>query len=162
MSGNKFIANEYVERIRDGAVGRVRGLYLMSDDTWIYGVRFGKTFVDEYQVYEEDKLRPHVHTHAHVSSQARDCDGTYLKDWTEVPTTEERTSEYGDLDFKNRVIAGVISLSGHGTLTVASESCSWHERTEEGYRHVEITWCDSDTCDRTSSQRDLTAESMGY
>lgn len=113
----------------------------------------------------ESKEKPrslHLHTHAHVSSQARDCDGTYLKDWTEVPTTEERTSEYGDLEFQERVLASIVTLHGYGELRVQPEFLSWVEETEEGYRSVDVTWCDSDTCDRTSSQRDLTAESMGY
>lgn len=158
MSGNKFIANDYVEHIGDGSVGQVKSIYLTSTETWVYGVSLG----NEYKMVVEEHLRFHVHTHAHVSSQARDCDGRYLKDWTEVPTTEERTSEYGELDFKNRVLASVVTLYGYGTLDVTPEGFVWAETTEEGYCHVSVGWCDEEDCDRTSSQRDLTAESMGY
>lgn len=158
---NKFIANEYVERISDGAVGQVKGIHLTSDETWVYGVQMGRQ-PEGYKIIAEGNLRRHTRLHAHVESRSRDCDGTYDKTWVDVPSTVERMNEYGDLEFQNRVVTSVISLFGHGTLTVASESCSWHEETEEGYRHVEITWCAEEDCDRTSTFRDHTAESMGY
>lgn len=155
---NRFVKNEYVEHIGDGLVGQVKTMYLTSTETWVYGVSLG----DEYKMVVEDHLRPHVRIHAHVSSRSRDCDGTYDKTWVDVPSTVERTSGYGDLEFKHRVLTGVISVHGHGTLDVLPDGLVWAETTEEGYRQVTVQWCEEEDCDRTSSQRDHTAESMGY
>ena len=167
MSGNKFIVGEYVEqrlqRTLFHAVGQVKAIYQHADETWTYSVLFGKgTSQSVRVVIAEADLQPYIRIHAHVSSQARDCDGTYLKDWTEVPTTAERTSEYGDMEFQNRVLVSVVSLHGHGTMDVNPDKVAWAETTEEGYRHVEAVWCEEEDCDRTSSQRDLTAEKAGY
>lgn len=163
MSGNKFVAWEFVERISDGAVGQVRAIYRHADDTWTYGVKLEHVpGQNDYVTVGEGALRRYHRIHAHVNSDSRDCDGTYLKSHTEVLTTEERCSRYGDLYFKDRVVTSIISLHGHGTLKVESEGCVWDEPTEEGHRLIVVTWCDDEDCDRTGSQRDLTAESMGY
>lgn len=108
--------------------------------------------------------------HAHYESAARDCDGLITQDYIIVPTDEERASEFGDIEFTDRVVANMVnaySLDSTGTLVVnklddGDFRLAWSEPTEEGYRSVDVTLC-KDDCDLGEhSYRDHTAESMGY
>lgn len=105
--------------------------------------------------------------HAHMSSRSRDCDGTYDKEHVMIMTAEEQTDQFGDYEFRNRVVASMVSFSGMGgTLTVqteGNETADWYEQTEEGFRHVEAAFCTDESCDPTARfYQDHTAESMGY
>lgn len=97
--------------------------------------------------------------HAHVETDARDCDGRYTQGYVLEKTTLERDG--GDYSFKTRVLAKVVSIHGSGTLSVTPEGLSWHEDTDEGYRRVEVRWCE-DECEECTWQRDHTAEKEGY
>lgn len=99
--------------------------------------------------------------HAHVETDSRDCDGRYTGGHVLEMTLQERCDAMGDLHFKDRVLASVVSLHSDGTLTVSEDGMSWHERTDEGYRDAEVRWCEDD-CEDASWQRDHRAEEMGY
>lgn len=108
--------------------------------------------------------------HAHIETAASDCDGLITRDYVMTMTDEERASEFGDLEFHDRVVTSVVntySLDGEATLKVSrlndgSVRISWTEPTEEGYRNSEATFCTDDCDDEESSYRDHRAESMGY
>lgn len=99
--------------------------------------------------------------HAHVETDSRDCDSRYTGGHVLEMTTQERADAFPELTFKDRVLVGVVSLSGDGLLTVTEDGLSWHEQTEEGYRTAEVRWCEED-CEEASWQRDHTAEAAGY
>lgn len=100
--------------------------------------------------------------HAHVETEQRDCDGLYTGGQVYEMVTEERADEqFGELRFKNRVFTSVVSLHGYGQATVTPTGLVWHERTEEGHRVADVTWCE-DECGAESWQRDHTAEAAGY
>jgi len=102
--------------------------------------------------------------HAHVQTSATDCDGTYLRRYTLLMTEEQKTAEFGDIEFMNDVFTNLcgpfaVSLM---SIEVVEGSVTWSERTEEGGRSGSITWCEEDCKDTGSEQRDLTAEAAGY
>lgn len=109
--------------------------------------------------------------HAHVETASQDCDGRYTGGHLMVPTFEEQSSEFGDIEFHHRVVSQAVntySLMDSGTLTVnkmedGDVRLSWSEATEEGFRQTEITIC-TDDCDLGDSpwQRDHSAEAAGY
>ena len=99
--------------------------------------------------------------HAHVETDARDCDGRYTDGHVFEKNTLERADDLGDYSFKKRVLARVVSIYGHGTLKVTPDGLSWHEDTDEGYHRVEVRWCE-DECEDCTWQRDHTAERAGY
>lgn len=83
--------------------------------------------------------------HAHIVSESRDCDGTYHSSRIDRPTAEEVASDFGDLEFKRRIIGDVISvIAQNGRLIVEPNRISWHEDTEEGYRTGDADWCVAD------------------
>ena len=100
--------------------------------------------------------------HAHIETESQDCDSRYSQGRVAEMTTEEKGETFSDLVFKDRVITGIISVHGYGTMTVTPEKVTWNESTEEGYRWAEVTWC-NDTCSGLASwQRDHAAEAAGY
>lgn len=109
--------------------------------------------------------------HAHYSSSSVDCDGPFEQSYVMVMNDDERASEFGDIEFHNRVLTNAVSLYSSqfgGTLRVERDEDDgqamffWHERTEEGSRSVEARLC-TDACDESEySQRDYYAEMMGY
>lgn len=118
----------------------------------------------------EETAEPKLH--AHFSTTSTDCDGRIDRDYVLVMTDEERASEFGDIEFHDRIVASVVnsySLDGEARLTVTrlpgehkEVRLVWEEPTEEGFRHTEVTIC-SDRCDEAeTSYRDHRAESMGY
>lgn len=109
--------------------------------------------------------------HAHVSTQSRDCDGLYNRDYV-MTFNDEETAESGkvyndfsDIHFMNRVMCTVASPYAveHGMrVTVDNDGINVYEDTEEGYRAADVRWC-RENCDTDEySQRDYTAEAMGY
>lgn len=105
--------------------------------------------------------------HAHYESSSTDCDGRMDRSYVIVPNDDERASEFGDIEFQERVLGNVVSMTGlGGTLRVETEPAIrliWSEATDEGGRSVEATFCNDESCDETEySQRDHAAEAMGY
>lgn len=111
--------------------------------------------------------------HAHISTTATDCDGRMDHDYV-IPLNDEETAEhrkangvndFHNLHFKERVLARLVTFSPDAvqTITVDTEGITAVERTEEGYRHAQAQWCEDPDCDPGErSQRDHTAEAMGY
>ena len=103
--------------------------------------------------------------HAHVATAAADCDGPFYRDYVTTMTEDERTGEFGDIEFMNRVLTNHCSpyAISHGLRMTATEAgFEWKEDTDEGYRAGEVYWC-RDECDEADyHQRDVYAEMMGY
>lgn len=160
----EFSIGEWVQRKFDGKVGRVHSVQKLGD-TDIFYVDLGD---QRTKVRQEDLWAGSAgawtrlfRQHAHVESKSRDCDGTYSSGYLAEMTVEERCDQMGDLHFQQRVLAGVVTLHGHGTLSVRPEGLSWHEVTDEGYSDKEVRWCEAD-CTDEAWQRDHRAEAMGY
>lgn len=120
---------------------------------------------DETPTCDRDGCYPIRVTHAHVSSQSRDCDGEYRSGYIAAPTVEEIADDHGDYLFRERMIAGLVSVyAEQGTLEVTPDRVEWHQRTDEGYTSSTLIWCDDTTCDTGQPRwvRDLTAEKAGY
>lgn len=164
MTEQQFCIGEYVESISDPTqVGFVRKVILYEADGqsgFLYHIRFGNDKADV--PVTQNGLRSYIRIHAHVETESCDCDGRYTSGHTDVPNTDERTSQFGDILFKERVVCSVMSLHSTGTFQVTPQRVFWNEQTDEGYRHAEITWCDDDGCVGKSWQRDHSAEAAGY
>lgn len=162
----RFLVGEYVERKFDGAVGIVKRV-----DEWnggfAYAVDLGRTpmegLKDDVWAGTEDAWRHHHRVHAHVSTRSRDCDGEYRSGYTATLTSEERCSQFGDMEFKSRMVASTVSvIAEEGTLDVRPGVIAWYERTDEGFRETAVEWCEDDCADGVAWQRDLSAEAAGY
>lgn len=112
-----------------------------------------------------------THLHAHVASESRDCDGGHGYDYIVALSKKERkehkkadgVNDFHDLHFKERVLGGIVSFHAEAEVHVYAEGFRYSEPTEEGYRAVEVTWCEDEDCDpNASSQYDQYAEMMGY
>lgn len=164
---NEFVVGEYVRRRLDGLVGVVKEIAIFQGDA-SYKVDLGRPPIapdmkDDCWWGTAEAWERAVLTHAHVDTRSADCDGTYDKGYTDVPSTLERCSQFGELEFKERVMCSVVSLSAeHGTLEVTATGIEWRQPTEEGYSNTSVTWCEKEDCDRSSYQRDFRAEAMGY
>lgn len=161
-----FLVGQYVERRMDGAVGKVVETSHFNDE-WSYRVDLGRTPLegqtDDTWWGTEPAWRAHIRTHAHVSTRSQDCDGDYLHENIARMSAIERTSEFGELEFKERIMGNVVSLHAEGgTLTVRPESLSWSQPTDEGYINTAVEWCNEDDCSDKPVYRDYRAESMGY
>lgn len=108
--------------------------------------------------------------HAHVSTYSVDCDGPIERSNVMTMRDEEIASDFGDIEFHNRVVASVVntySLGSTGTLTVTRLSdgdvrIEWHEPTDEGHTSTEALFCNDD-CDLGETHyRDVRAEEAGY
>lgn len=110
--------------------------------------------------------------HAHFESRSSDCDGTYDRTYVLAPSDEERASEFGDIEFHNRVVGSIVntySILLAGSLHVhkfedGSVRLEWTEQTEEGGIATTVTLCEDETCDVDDEPtfRDHTAERAGY
>lgn len=111
--------------------------------------------------------------HAHVSTASSDCDGPFYRDYVtalndvEVKMHEDANgvNDFHALAFKERVLGGHVSFhSEYGvSVKVHERGFNVHEVTDEGYRAVDVDWCEDEDCDpNTASQRDVYAEMMGY
>lgn len=110
------------------------------------------------------------HLHAHFSSSSHDCDGRIDREYIIEPNLDETASEFGDLDFEQRLLATVVSTSGMGgelkVITFPEDRTYrliWNEQTDEGNRYIEVLTCVNEACDTAEhTYRDHRAESMGY
>ena len=161
---SKFIVGEYIQK-RDGELLATVLTCEQTDDTnTIYRVAAeGALGYDKYVFATEYTWKPYV-PHVHLTSHSRDCDGEYVREFTAVPTDEERRSIFGDMEFKRRTISEAIGLSGFGgTLEIDGDNgFTWYEKTEEGYIRIDGQWCYCDDVSKSPSFRDLAAEAAGY
>lgn len=109
-----------------------------------------------------------MNLHAHIDSAARDCDGLYTRDYVMTPNGAEHLGEFGELEFRDRVMGSIVSMAGLGgvlTVTPLDDGMArleWNEPTDEGYRQVDATFC-IDDCDTGENHfRDHAAEAAGY
>lgn len=111
--------------------------------------------------------------HAHVSTASVDCDGPLYRDYVTELNDDERAeherqngvNDFHDLHFKERVLGNHVSFHplGKVEVEVTEGGFSMRERTDEGYRAADVTWCEDEECDpHAASQRDVYAEAMGY
>lgn len=164
--GNKFLMGERVVRIMDGLEGKVVRMEPYGD-TFLYAVDLGREpmegFTDDIWSGTEEAWRRARTLHAHVETNSRDCDGDYRKGYVDFLTTTERVSDFGEMEFKERVMVSAVSVHAeHGTLEVTATGLEWRQPTEEGYSSTSVTWCEQEDCDRSSYQRDFRAEAAGY
>lgn len=110
--------------------------------------------------------------HAHVSTATADCDGPMYRDFistlneNEIAESENANgiNDFSDIHFMNRVFTNHCGPYAVHQLTIKADDNGfvWNEQTEEGYRSGEVRWC-RDNCDTDDySQRDISAELMGY
>jgi hypothetical protein len=116
-------------------------------------------------------IEPAPALHAHVSSESSDCDGRYSRTYVIDQTDEELNGSPfdgydGEEAFRLRVLQYIGSTTPEygGRLSIApgGDEYTWAEQTDEGYRHVEATFCREDDADEKSTQRDHSAEASGY
>lgn len=99
--------------------------------------------------------------HAHVTTEARDRYGQYLRGHVAPMMGEELTSDIGDRMFRERVVSLAINANGYGQLNVKADQVTWDEQTDEGYIHTEIEWCEDDCADRPAYQYQWDFSEMG-
>jgi hypothetical protein len=161
----QFSVGEYVERVIDGKVGRVKraepGVADAEGDFYFY-VQFDERDKDDVWAGTTQAWRRHYRLHAHVSTNSRDCDGDYSGGHVDEMTTQERCDQFGDLHFKERVLGNVVSLHGEGTAEISPSGIHWREQTDEGYRAADVEWCEDECESERPWQRDHRAEAMGY
>lgn len=160
----KFEIGEYVRRKMDNAVGIVRRVDVHEErPMYLVELQEGPAFPADRTFWgNEGAWTPGYLLHAHLSRVSRDCDGEYTYEAVARMEKSERCSEFGDLEFKGRVTGEVISFHEYGDLSVTPEGVAWSMRTEEGYVHTEMTWCEEPDCEDMSTARDLSAERAGY
>lgn len=99
--------------------------------------------------------------HAHVDTQSKDCDGTYVR--TVVYDNFDNLDDYG---FRTKVLGLVASVyASEATLKILDGGdLEYHEVTDEGYEHSFARFCEDEECleGDTGSFRDLAAEAAGY
>lgn len=100
--------------------------------------------------------------HAHVSTESRDCDGKYERQYTRKPRAGQT-----DDDFRADTLWALLPIdlgpeSDPVRVMFTRFGFDFTEPTEEGYRAVDVTWCTDDDADQPARYRDHTAESMGY
>jgi hypothetical protein len=161
----KFLVGEPVERKYDGVIGTVVRVDPYMEG-FSYAVDLGREpmegMKDDVWVGTEEAWRSMRRGHAHVVQNSRDCDGEYEHKHVSRPSALERTEEFGDLNFKERVMGYIISFHVDGILTVAPHGLYWEMNTEEGYTRTSVVWCDEENCDDRATQRDFSAERAGY
>lgn len=165
----QFSIGEWVKRRMDGKIGQVVKAEAYDGDFVFYvdldaeGRRGAPADTDLWAGTTPAWERA-SNLHAHEDRQSQDCDGRYTSGQVYEMTLEERCDPYGfgDLHFKQRVVSNAISVHAlRGKLDIDEDGFEWEERTEEGYRAVQIRWCE-DTCSDRSWQRDHSAEAAGY
>lgn len=107
--------------------------------------------------------------HAHVEWESQDCDGVLSGSYVMKMTDEETSSEWGEIEFQDRVVAYLVNVHAlSGTLTVSQEDdtpvIEWSESTDEGGRCSRaVFWEDGDCPEpHKSTFRDHRAEVAGY
>lgn len=90
--------------------------------------------------------------HAHVSREARDCDGFHGRDYIERVNDDEIAesvkangiNDFSDIHFMDRVFVSCCSpyaVQFGMRVTVTDAGFDWTEDTEEGFRAGEVRWC---------------------
>jgi len=102
--------------------------------------------------------------HAHVSTESADCDGPMQRTYvTTMNSDEVGAGEFGDLDFKSRVLSNHVSFHGNTHVDTTKDGFHAVEQTDEGYRAASVEWCEDGTCRLDAyTQRDVFAEMAGY
>lgn len=105
--------------------------------------------------------------HAHVSTSMSDCDGRMNRNFVSVMNDDERASEFGELEFKSRMLSNLVSWSYANKVEITpfedgSERIEVSYMHDEGSFHGEALTCTDDCDDDYRSQSDLYAEMMGY
>jgi hypothetical protein len=112
--------------------------------------------------------------HAHVSRSQRDCDGPTYDSYVEVFNDTEVAeyeaaqvrgyNDFSDLHFKGRVLSGEVAFHAESAeVQITSDGFQYHEPTDEGFRAVDVRWCEDESCDTGErSHRDVYAEMMNY
>ena len=168
MSGTpEFSIGEYVQRKYDGAIGVVKRVHPYEDDFCYYveldpatpGSEFAE---DRIWAGTREAWTRFYRMHAHMESHSRDCDGDYTAGHVYEMSLAERTDQFGEITFKERVVANIVSLHASGTLSVTPEVVEWYEDTDEGFRRVEVLWCEDECPHERTWQRDHRAEAAGY
>lgn len=76
----------------------------------------------------------------------RDCDGMHYRDCEYRMSDEEKTSQFGDLEFYARVVGYLVSFHAEdGTLKVSQDGqgmpiLDWGMGTEEGFYSARMTF----------------------
>lgn len=139
-----FAVGDRVLRHHDRVEGEVVDVQEYDGD-FAYGVRLYRPQYDEEfnTVLGTRKawVALHADLHAHVTTESRDCDGTYHAERVVRIDDKEAVDQFGDIDFKARVVGDVVSTHSVGTLSVHPDGARWEEPTEEGYRNQEVEWC---------------------
>lgn len=83
---------------------------------------------------------------AHMSGEATDCDGKHYSEADYPMNEEEKTEEFGDLNFFDRIMSYTVSTHAEsGRLNIRQDEnglpvFEWNERTDEGYSHKYVTF----------------------
>lgn len=120
--------------------------------------------------------------HAHIDRATSDCDGPFYSSYVEFLNDDEKAlhdralaeglskgydgavNDFHDLHFKERILGGQVSFHPEedAEVHITKAGFTVSEQTDEGYRRVEVRWCEDETCTPTYTQRDVYAEMMGY
>ena len=157
----QFSIGEYVERKVDGQIGVIRKVEPWDGD-YVFYVDFDGRNREEDLWAGTTPAWKRMDLHAHVETDSADCDGRYTSGRVEEMTLEERCDQFWDLHFKERILGNTVSFHGTGTVEVSPSGLHWYEQTDEGYRRVDVEWCEQDCDDVRSWQRDHSAEKAGY
>jgi hypothetical protein len=84
--------------------------------------------------------------HAHVASEAIDCDGSHSRNYTYFMTEAQSVDNCGDIDFQNEVFCLTASPFAvkDGNVRITEYGFTFSEATEEGGRSIEVVWCRED------------------
>ena len=104
--------------------------------------------------------------HIHHYLEARDCDGTIERSWIAVcPLSDDDDDEHARYRWWIEEQGWALPTTSDEPVTIEfifMKSMTYTEPTEEGYRRVELRYCEDD-CDLSEgSYRDRTAEAAGY
>lgn len=107
--------------------------------------------------------------HAHIDRSQQDCDGPTYDSHVEIFNDDERAeagkpfNDFSDLHFKERILGNAVSFHAEeAAVQISAGGFSYHEITDEGYRRVDVRWCEDDCDTNERSHRDVFAEQMGY
>jgi hypothetical protein len=104
-------------------------------------------------------------THAHVTSDSRDCDGFYENDYVWFPPEGMTFAEVwmGSLVADSAVDWHHSQTLERGVTADGYPTYEFYAITDEGFRREHYVGCDDYSCDPNRRRyRDHTAESMGY
>ena len=105
--------------------------------------------------------------HAHIERAAQDCDGLYERTNIEHPLDDEDED-----DFRSRVYrmclphnSDLVDPNGRGfgvEVVFTTNRFHWAAPTDDGFRSVEVAFCDGPCGGDKPTFRDHTAEKAGY